>query len=89
MLGESVEETKIVKKFLKSLPRRKYIHIVTSLEQELNLKTTTFEDIVGRLKAFEECIAEEEDDVQVNQTKLMYASNDSQQQNCDNNSHEN
>ena len=31
-LGEIIEEPKIVKKFLKSLPRRKYIHIVALLE---------------------------------------------------------
>lgn len=87
-LGESIEETKMVKKFLKSLPRKKYIHIVASLEQVLDLKTTTFEDIVGRLKAFEERVAEEEEEDQDNQTKLMYASNDSQPQNRDSNSRE-
>ena len=46
-LGEEIEETKLVKKFLKSLPRRKYIHIVAALEQVLDLKTTSFEDIIG------------------------------------------
>lgn len=47
-LGETIEEPKIVKKmFLKSLPRRKYIHIVASLEQVLDLNSTSFEDIVG------------------------------------------
>lgn len=30
-LGENIEETKIVKKFLKSLPRKKYIHIIAAL----------------------------------------------------------
>lgn len=40
-LGENIEETKIVKKFLKSLPRKKYIHIIAALEQVLDLKTTT------------------------------------------------
>lgn len=57
-LGESLEESKLVKKFLKSLPRKKYIHIVASLEQVLDLNTTSFEDIVGRLKAYEERIFE-------------------------------
>ena len=42
-LGEIIEEPKIVKKFLKSLPRRKYIHIFASLEQVLDLNTTSFE----------------------------------------------
>ena len=31
-LGENIEEYKMVKKFLKGLPRHKYIQIVTSLE---------------------------------------------------------
>lgn len=52
-LGEAMEETKLVKKFLKSLPRKKYIHIVASLEQILDLKTTSFEDIIGRLRTYE------------------------------------
>lgn len=56
-LGEIVEEPKVVKKFLKSLPWKKYIHIVASLEQVLDLNTTSFEDIVGRLKAYEERIS--------------------------------
>ena len=73
-LGENIEETKLVKKFLSSLPRKKYIHIVASLEQVLDLKTTSFEDIIGRLKAYEERVCEEEEeDVQENQSKLMYA----------------
>lgn len=32
-LGENIEEPKMVKIILSSLPRRKYIHIVASLEQ--------------------------------------------------------
>ena len=69
-LGEVIEESKIVKKFLKSLPRKKYIQIVASIEQLLDLNTTSFEDIVGRLKAYEERIAEDEE--HEDQNKLMY-----------------
>lgn len=58
-LGENIEESKLVKKFLKSLPRKKYIHIIASLEQVLDINTTSFEDITGRLKAYEERIFEE------------------------------
>ena len=73
-LGEIIEEPKLVKKFLKSLPRKKYIHIVASLEQVLDLNTTSFEDIVGRLKAYEERVSEEEeDDSHDDHRKLMYA----------------
>ena len=79
-LGETIEESKLVKKFLKSLPRKKYIHIVASLEQVLDLNTTSFEDIVGRLKAYEERVCEEdEENQQDDQGKLMYANTESQQ----------
>ncbi|KAL7600300.1 hypothetical protein Lser_V15G23964 [Lactuca serriola] len=59
-LGEVIDETKLVKKFLNSLPREKFIHIVASLEHVLDLKTNGFEDVVGRLKAYEEEIREED-----------------------------
>ena len=72
-LGEVIEESKIVKKFLKSLPRKKYIQIVASIEQLLDLNTTSFEDIVGRLKVYEERITEDEEEEHEDQTKLMYA----------------
>ena len=79
-LGEIIEESKLLKKFLKSLPRTKYIHIVASLEQVLNLNTTSFEDIIGRLKAYEERICEEEDEQHDDQSKLMYANMENQQE---------
>ncbi|WZZ61775.1 hypothetical protein YC2023_061882 [Brassica napus] len=70
VLGQAMEEPKLVKKFLNSLPRRKYIHIIASLEQVLNLNKMSFEDIVGRLKAYEERIQEE--DTQEPQGNLLY-----------------
>ena len=76
-LGEEIEETKLVKKFLKSLPRRKYIHIVAALEQVLDLKTTSFEDIIGRLKAYEERVTEEEETSEET-GKLMYTNSEHQ-----------
>ena len=60
-VGEIMEELKLINKFLKSLPRRKYINIVASLEQVLDLNTTSFEDIVGILKAYEDRICEKEE----------------------------
>lgn len=72
-LGETIDEPKIVKKFLKSLPRKKYIQTVASIEQFLDLNKTSFEDIVGRLKVYEERITEEEEDNTEDQDKLMYA----------------
>lgn len=76
-LGTKIEESKLVKKFLNSIPRRKYIHIIAALEQILDLNTITFEDIVGRIKVYEERICDEEEQEQ-DQGKLMYANNDSQ-----------
>ncbi|XP_048593366.1 uncharacterized protein LOC125576892 [Brassica napus] len=78
-LGTIIEEPKLVKKFLKSLPRKKYIHMVASLEQVLDLNETSFEDIVGSLKAYEERISEEEEEEQNDdREKLMYANSESQ-----------
>ncbi|XP_076944606.1 uncharacterized protein LOC143615344 [Bidens hawaiensis] len=76
-LGQVIEEPKLVKKLLNSVPREKYIHMVASLEQYLDLKTATYDGVVGRLKAYEERI----DDEQIrsgsgNQTKLLYSSFD-------------
>lgn len=64
----------MVKKFLSSLPK-KYIHIVASLEQVLDLKSTSFEDIIGRLKTYEEKVNGEEEGGNEEQGKLMYAAN--------------
>lgn len=68
----SIEEFKLVKKFLK-----KYIHIVASLQQVLDLNTKIYEDIIGRLKPYEERIFEDEEP-QKDQTKLMYINNEAQ-----------
>lgn len=67
-----------MKKFLKCLPRKKYIPIVAALEQVLDLKTTRFKDIIGRLKAYEEHVFDEEDN-QDDQGKLMYANMQTEQ----------
>ena len=81
-LGKIIEEPKIVKKFWKSLPTRKYIHIVASLEQVLDLNTTSFDDIVGRLKVYEERICEDDDERSNNgPTKLMYVNYGKNQEN--------
>ncbi|XP_024013779.1 uncharacterized protein LOC112087880 [Eutrema salsugineum] len=77
-LGTIIEEPKLVRKFLKSLPRKKFIHIVASLEQVLDLNTTSFEDITGRLKAYEERIQGEDEESQEDQGKLMYTNTVSQ-----------
>ncbi|GJR33624.1 uncharacterized mitochondrial protein-like protein [Tanacetum coccineum] len=80
-LGEVMSEHKLVKKFLTSLPRR-FVHIVAALEQVLDLKTTGFEDVVGRLKAYEERI-KEEDKAKDPQENLLYAKTEYSNKNND------
>ncbi|KAJ0919488.1 putative transcription factor interactor and regulator CCHC(Zn) family [Helianthus annuus] len=72
-LGSIIEEQRIVKKFLSGLPRR-FIHMVASVEQLGDLKTVAFDDVVGRIKAYEERIKDEKllSDNQGTQTKLMF-----------------
>ena len=77
-LGERIEEPNLVKKFLNSLPKKKYIHIKVALEQVLDLNKTSFEDIVRRLKAYEERIYDGEEDKGNYQSKLVYANADLQ-----------
>lgn len=81
-LGEDIDEPKLVKKFLHSLPRKKYITIIAALEQVLDLNKTGFADIVGRIKAYEERIFEDDEEKQddLSQNKLLFANSDSQQQ---------
>lgn len=47
----------------------------------LDLKTTTFEDIIGRLKAYEERICDEEETPE-EQNKLMYTNSEQQYNRC-------
>lgn len=56
--------------------------MVASLEQMLDLNKTSYEDIIGRMKAYEERIRDEEEPHE-DQTKLMYTSNDGQQRTQD------
>ncbi|KAG7585452.1 Ribonuclease H-like superfamily [Arabidopsis thaliana x Arabidopsis arenosa] len=78
-LGEKIEEIKLVKKFLKCLPRKRYIQIVASLEQVLDLKKTSFEEIVGRIKVYEERVCDEEEEPSSDQGKLLYTNYETQQ----------
>ena len=55
-MGKNIKESKLIKKFLKSC-----IHILAALKQDLDLKITSLEDIVGRLKVYDERIYDEDD----------------------------
>ncbi|KAK1435289.1 hypothetical protein QVD17_01050 [Tagetes erecta] len=52
-LGSSLDEEVIVRKFLNAVPK-KYLPIVAPIEQYSDLATMTFEEAVGRVKAYEE-----------------------------------
>ena len=68
------------------MPRKKFIHIVASLEKVLDLSTISFEDIVGRLKAYEQRVTEEEETSDSSE-KLMYANSDSSNEGYGTNNH--
>lgn len=52
-LGEPFDESSLVKKLMSSVPDR-FIQIVASMEQFLDLDTMLLPEAIGRLKAFEE-----------------------------------
>ncbi|GJQ90905.1 hypothetical protein Tco_0002044 [Tanacetum coccineum] len=68
-LGEVMSEHKLINKFLTSLLRW-FIHIVAALEQVLYLKETGFEDVFGRLKAYEERVMKKESNKKIKQVML-------------------
>ncbi|XP_056864179.1 uncharacterized protein LOC108850681 [Raphanus sativus] len=76
-LGVVIEEVKLVKKFLMSLPSKKYIQIVATLEQFLDLKTTSFEDKLGRLKVYEGRLRAENQEEE-DKGKLLWTNNEGQ-----------
>lgn len=52
-LGETVEDTRVVKKILRVVPPR-FNQIAVSIEMFCDMKTLTVEDLVGRLRAAED-----------------------------------
>jgi len=54
-LGEKVEDSIIVRKFLRVVPSR-ILQIASSIEQFGDLKTMTIEELLGRLRAHEKRI---------------------------------
>ncbi|XP_076884313.1 uncharacterized protein LOC143533393 [Bidens hawaiensis] len=70
--GEPFEEKTLVRKLLKSVPRKRYIAIVATIEQFADIKTMTFHEAVGRLKAFEERSGDEDKPVSGKQEQLLY-----------------
>lgn len=59
-LGEKVDEKTVVKKFLRILPK-KYIQIVSTIEQFGDFDAMTVEEVVGRLRAHEERVKDDDE----------------------------
>jgi hypothetical protein len=71
-LGEVVGETRVVKKILRVLPKQ-YNQIAVSIETLLNINTLTVEELVGRLRAAEDCL---DVDTVAEKTEKLYLSED-------------
>ncbi|XP_022925331.1 uncharacterized protein LOC111432621 [Cucurbita moschata] len=61
--GDKFEEANLVKKFLHSVPP-KFLHIASAIEQFADLKVMTMEEVIGRLKAYEERIGGNKENVE-------------------------
>nr|GEV13901.1 ribonuclease H-like domain, reverse transcriptase, RNA-dependent DNA polymerase [Tanacetum cinerariifolium] len=71
-LGKTLDESLLVRKLLDSTPDR-FIKIVASIEQTNDLDDITLEEIVGKLKAFEERIKLRKEGQVESQENLLFA----------------
>ncbi|XP_021992439.1 uncharacterized protein LOC110889239 [Helianthus annuus] len=71
-LGTSIKNKKIVRKLLIYVPK-KFLPIVASIKQYLELDKMTFEEVVGKITAFEECLKSQND---LENNNLLMASSD-------------
>ncbi|XP_076902740.1 uncharacterized protein LOC143578107 [Bidens hawaiensis] len=77
-LGSTLEDEVLVQKLLDSVPK-KYLQIVASIEQYSDLDTMPFEEAIGRLKAYEERIKEQDETGDSGQSKLLLTKTDGQE----------
>ncbi|GJW63553.1 hypothetical protein Tco_0115437 [Tanacetum coccineum] len=70
-LGHTMEDETLVRKLLNAIPNR-YLQIVASIEQYLDLDEMTLEEAIGRLKTYEERIKYKKGKQVDNQEKLMF-----------------
>ena len=61
--GDKFEEAYLVKKILRSVPP-KFLHIASAIEQFFDLKMMTMDEVIGRLKAYEERIGGNKENVE-------------------------
>jgi hypothetical protein len=74
-LGESVDDTRVVKKFLRVVPPR-FNQVAVSIEMFCDLKTLTVEDLVGRLRAAEDRFEDKLEQVTDKTGRLLLAEED-------------
>ncbi|XP_076884054.1 uncharacterized protein LOC143533070 [Bidens hawaiensis] len=77
-LGSNLKDEVLVRKLLDSVPK-KYLQIVASVEQYSDLDTMPFEEAIGRLKAYEERIREQDETGDSGQSKLLLTKIDGQE----------
>nr|GEV46622.1 ribonuclease H-like domain, reverse transcriptase, RNA-dependent DNA polymerase [Tanacetum cinerariifolium] len=69
--GHTMEDRTLVRKLLNDVPDR-YLQIVASIEQYSDLSEMTLEEVIGRLKTYEERIKYKKGKQVDNQKKLMF-----------------
>ncbi|XP_076943696.1 uncharacterized protein LOC143614027 [Bidens hawaiensis] len=74
-VGSTFDQPTLVRKLLSSVPK-KFIQIVATIEQFVDIETTTLDEIIGRLKAFEERTNLLNKDLMGNQDKLLFTRQD-------------
>ncbi|XP_021986970.1 uncharacterized protein LOC110883554 [Helianthus annuus] len=79
-LGSSLDDEAIVRKLLDYVPK-KYLQIVASIEQYSDIESMPFEEAIGRLKAYEERIKEQDETSDNDQSKVLLSKTDGQTSN--------
>ncbi|KAD5960723.1 hypothetical protein E3N88_12195 [Mikania micrantha] len=72
-LGSIIDEQALVRKLLTSMPKG-FLNMVATIEQLVDLRTVRFQEVVGRLKAYEErsCLKQKTSNSGQNQLLLSY-----------------
>jgi hypothetical protein len=74
-LGESIDDTRVVKKFLRVVPPR-FNQVAVSIEMFCEMKDLTVEDLVGRLRAAEDRLEDKVEHITDKTGRLLLAEED-------------
>jgi hypothetical protein len=74
-LGESIDDVRVVKKFLRVVPPR-FTQVVVSIEMFCHLKELTVEELIGRLRAAEERFHDKVEQIVDKAGRLLLAKDD-------------